>query len=223
MGHQSHDTPKRERERHTQRHSEPDSLLFLEGYSYIERKGIHIYMESFEEVVIVGGGIAGLATAAVALKRVGVRSLVLEHSHELRATGGSLTLFPNAWRALEAIGVAGKLVPLYLAFKKFHFTNLNRGGYQEASLPNNGVRDELGVRAVHRKLLLEALAEELPSDAMRFSSKLESIKDEIIDHSSVSILQFEDGSTIRAKDGETLNKRLKLLSDETSSFSVICG
>ncbi|KAK1264015.1 hypothetical protein QJS04_geneDACA024970 [Acorus gramineus] len=120
-------------------------------------------MESCEEVVIVGGGIAGLATA-VALKRVGVQSLVLERSQELRATGGALTLFPNAWRALEVIGVANKLV-----------------------------------RAVHRKVLLEALAEELPSDAVRFSSKLESIKDEIIDGSSISTLRFEDGSTIRAK------------------------
>ncbi|KAK1300867.1 hypothetical protein QJS10_CPB13g01357 [Acorus calamus] len=155
-------------------------------------------MESFEEVVIVGGGIAGLATA-VALKRVGVRSLVLERSHELRATGGSITLAANAWRALEAIGVAGKLVPLYSALKKSHFTNLITGDYQEVSFPNNGVRDELGIRAVHRKVLLQALAEELPSDAVRFSSRLESIKEQIIDRSSVYTLQFEDGSTIRAK------------------------
>ncbi|KAK1299543.1 hypothetical protein QJS10_CPB13g00609 [Acorus calamus] len=56
-------------------------------------------MESYEEVVIVGGGIAGLATA-VGLKRVGVRSLVLERSGQLRATGAALTLFPNAWRVL---------------------------------------------------------------------------------------------------------------------------
>lgn len=70
-------------------------------------------MGEVEEVVIVGGGIAGLATA-VALKRVGVvGAVVLERSQGLRATGAGLTLFPNAWRALEALGVAHKIYPLY--------------------------------------------------------------------------------------------------------------
>ncbi|KAF8378473.1 hypothetical protein HHK36_029814 [Tetracentron sinense] len=50
----------------------------------------------------------GLATA-IALMKVGIRALVLERSHELRATGGALNLFPNAWVALEALGVAHKL------------------------------------------------------------------------------------------------------------------
>ncbi len=49
-----------------------------------------------EEVVIVGAGIGGLATA-VALKRVGVKAVVLERMAELRATGAALTLFSNAW------------------------------------------------------------------------------------------------------------------------------
>jgi 2-polyprenyl-6-methoxyphenol hydroxylase-like FAD-dependent oxidoreductase len=69
-------------------------------------------MEMMEDVVIVGAGIAGLATA-VALKRVGVRALVLERSEGLRATGAALTLFPNAWLALDALGVSHKLTPIY--------------------------------------------------------------------------------------------------------------
>ena len=69
-------------------------------------------MERIEDVVIVGAGIAGLATA-VALKRVGVRALVLERSEGLRATGAALTLFPNAWLPLDALGVAHKLTAIY--------------------------------------------------------------------------------------------------------------
>ncbi|CAN1298815.1 Monooxygenase 2 [Linum perenne] len=65
-----------------------------------------------EQVVIVGAGIAGLATA-VALNRVGIPSLVLERSEELRTTGAALTLFPNAWLALDALGVSHKLNSLY--------------------------------------------------------------------------------------------------------------
>ena len=58
-----------------------------------------------EDVVIIGAGIAGLATA-VALRRLGIKALVLEKSDGLRATGAALTLFPNAWLALDALGVA---------------------------------------------------------------------------------------------------------------------
>lgn len=65
-----------------------------------------------EEVVVVGGGLAGLATA-VALKRVGIRALVLEKSETLRATGGALTIFANGWLALDALGVSHKLTSLY--------------------------------------------------------------------------------------------------------------
>ena len=68
--------------------------------------------EEDHEVVIVGAGIAGLATA-VALKRVGVRALVLEKSEGLRATGAALTLQQNAWLALDALGVAHELTTIY--------------------------------------------------------------------------------------------------------------
>lgn len=41
--------------------------------------------------------------------RVGVKALVLEQSGALRTEGTSLTLFPNAWRALNALGVADEI------------------------------------------------------------------------------------------------------------------
>ena len=78
-------------------------------------------------MVIVGAGIAGLATA-IALKRVGVKALVLEKSEGLRATGAAIGLHSNAWLALEALGVPHKLTtttypPLrkYCTFAPFSF------------------------------------------------------------------------------------------------------
>ncbi|KAK7826095.1 monooxygenase 3 [Quercus suber] len=61
-------------------------------------------MEKVEDIVIVGGGIAGL-TASLGLHKLGIRSLVLESSHSLRITGFAFSAWTNAWRALDAIGL----------------------------------------------------------------------------------------------------------------------
>ncbi|CAK9226463.1 unnamed protein product [Sphagnum jensenii] len=104
-----------------------------------------------ETVVIVGAGLAGLATA-LALHRVGVRAVVLEQAESLRTDGTSLTLFPNAWRALDALGVAQELRPQFI----------NIMGPHE-------------VRAVERKVLLETLAKPLPTGTIKFAAKVKKI------------------------------------------------
>ncbi|KAK9096344.1 hypothetical protein Sjap_021841 [Stephania japonica] len=152
-----------------------------------------------EDVVIVGAGIAGLATA-VALKQVGVRSVVLERSDELRTTGAALSLFPNAWIALEALGVAQKLTNIYHPFKRGYITNLENGTVQEVSFNRLfDKRNVNGARTVHRKALLETLAGELPSNAIRYSSKLSRIETRTHGDSSMPILYMEDGTIIKAK------------------------
>lgn len=56
------------------------------------------------------------------------------------------------------------------------------------------------VRVVHRRVLLESLAEELPPGTIRFSSELTSIARQTpTDASSGVILNLEDGTVIRAK------------------------
>ncbi|KAG7987282.1 hypothetical protein I3843_03G125900 [Carya illinoinensis] len=145
------------------------------------------------DVVIVGGGIAaGLATA-VALKRVRVGALVLEKSRGLRATGTSLNLAPNAWLALDALGVASKLTATYTPATKTKITNLDTGAIQEYHFPANSFK------VVHRKALLEALAEEVPIDSIRFSSKLKSIENQTQEGSSFAIIHMDDGASIKAK------------------------
>lgn len=82
------------------------------------------------EAVVVGAGIAGLATA-LALRRAGFAArdggdgcggggvVVLERHAELRATGAALTVFPNGWFALRALGVAHKLTPRYQPYETY--------------------------------------------------------------------------------------------------------
>ncbi|KAF3772613.1 3-hydroxybenzoate 6-hydroxylase 1 [Nymphaea thermarum] len=65
-------------------------------------------MEVFEDLVIVGSGIGGVATA-LGFHILGLRSLVLESADSLRASGFSLTQWSNAWQATDALGVGDLL------------------------------------------------------------------------------------------------------------------
>jgi 2-polyprenyl-6-methoxyphenol hydroxylase-like FAD-dependent oxidoreductase len=55
-------------------------------------------------VVIAGGGIGGLA-AALALARIGIGSTVLEQAETVGEIGAGIQLAPNAFAALDALGV----------------------------------------------------------------------------------------------------------------------
>lgn len=54
--------------------------------------------------IIIGGGIAGLATA-IALRRQGLRVAVYERAPEIREVGAGLTLWANALKALQRLGL----------------------------------------------------------------------------------------------------------------------
>jgi len=59
-------------------------------------------------VIIAGGGLGGLG-AALALARKGFKSIVLEQAPEFGEIGAGIQLAPNAWHAIDALGV-GELV-----------------------------------------------------------------------------------------------------------------
>ena len=55
-------------------------------------------------VIVVGGGIAGLSTA-IALREKGHEAVVLEQAPRIDPLGAGITLFANAMRALDRLGV----------------------------------------------------------------------------------------------------------------------
>ncbi len=59
-------------------------------------------------MIVAGGGIGGLA-AALALARRGFKSVVLEQAPQFGEIGAGIQIAPNAWHALDALGV-GQLV-----------------------------------------------------------------------------------------------------------------
>jgi hypothetical protein len=78
-----------------------------------------------ENIVIVGAGVAGLATA-VALRQLSVGAVVLEQGPTLHAGGTSLTLFKNGWHVLDAVGVADELRTKYLRIQGCVIYSLKR-------------------------------------------------------------------------------------------------
>lgn len=63
------------------------------------------------QVIVVGGGIAGLATA-LALSQVEIPSLVLERSKFEDESGAGIQLTPNATRVLFQLGLQRSLIPV---------------------------------------------------------------------------------------------------------------
>ena len=70
-------------------------------------------------LIIAGGGIGGLA-AALALARKGFRSVVLEQAPQFGEIGAGIQIAPNAWHALDALGV-GALVKKEAVFVEHLF------------------------------------------------------------------------------------------------------
>ncbi|XP_048230052.1 monooxygenase 1 [Ricinus communis] len=149
-------------------------------------------MDANEEVelVIVGGGICGLATA-LALHRKGIRSVVLERSETLRAAGAGIAVLTNGWRALDELGVGSKIRPTALPLQRVWDIDLDRGKQRQAPV-------SIGeARCVKRSDLIEALADDLPLGTIRFGCDILSVN--LDPEISFPILQLSNGSSIKAK------------------------
>ncbi|KAI3933271.1 hypothetical protein MKW92_047049 [Papaver armeniacum] len=146
-----------------------------------------------QDIVIVGAGIAGLATA-LSLHRLGVKSLVLEQSESLRTGGTSLTLFKNGWRVLDDIGVGSQLREQFLEIQGMVIKSEN--GRELRSFRFKDEAKDQEVRAVERGILLETLANQLPPNSIRFSSKLANIETA---GTSETLLELADGTQLQAK------------------------
>ncbi|XP_038888915.1 monooxygenase 2-like [Benincasa hispida] len=149
-------------------------------------------MENVVDVLIVGAGISGLTTA-LGLHRLGIQSLVLESSEELRITGFALSLWTNGWKALDAVGIGDSLRQIHDELDGIITTSMISGDKtSELSFP---APEEGGVRCVRRKFLLEYLAKELPSGTIKFSSKVVSIEESGL----LKLVHLADGTLIKTK------------------------
>ena len=83
------------------------------------------------EVVIIGAGICGLATA-LALHKKGIKSVVMERSESMRnITGAGIGIPQNGWQALDQLGVADTLRRTAIPIQRVRILGLHGWMQQE--------------------------------------------------------------------------------------------
>ncbi|MEU5661858.1 FAD-dependent monooxygenase [Streptomyces longwoodensis] len=127
-------------------------------------------------VVVAGGGIGGL-TAAVALSRHGWRVTVCERAPALTGAGAGIVLAPNALRALDSIGVptgawAGDAPLGTVGLRTPDGAWLSRAD-SRALVARHG----LSSCAVHRAVLIDALAAALPPGTVHLGIPVTGVDD----------------------------------------------
>ncbi|XP_059070683.1 LOW QUALITY PROTEIN: monooxygenase 3 [Cryptomeria japonica] len=186
-----------------------------------------------EGFVVTGAGIAGLATA-LALHRVGIKSIVMEKAESLRATVGGIGIWTNAWKALTVLGIADHLREQHpFNYRVIHqkisslYPHINRKNdsqkkslicsFDLITLDGGGMIRNFSLQAsdsghkfrcVKRAALLEALATALPPETIKFNSRVLRVRQSLSSKYS-SETEPEDGTVIRAKLRQNITRSSK--------------
>jgi 2-polyprenyl-6-methoxyphenol hydroxylase-like FAD-dependent oxidoreductase len=138
--------------------------------------------------IVIGAGVGGLS-AGLALRNAGIESIVFEQMPELHEVGSGLTLWVNAMRALQEIGMADAVRQRGAVVEEIE--NRTSGGRLMSALPIARVAEKRGAPSVsiHRAVLQQTLAEHLPEGALRLGVE------------STGFDQDSDGVTVRFADG----------------------
>ncbi len=142
-------------------------------------------------VIIIGSGIAGLS-AALALRKVGIDVTVYERAPELREVGAGISLWANALRALDHLGVGDAVREVALKMTRSEIRG--RDGFKVlASFTTEHLEQKTGlpeiVRMTHRADLVGTLASHLPSGIARY------------DQECVGVEARPNGAAVRFRNG----------------------
>lgn len=147
------------------------------------------------QIAIVGGGLAGLATAQ-ALATVGMKVQVFEAAPALGEIGAAVNVSPQAVKALQAIGLRDKIAEVAHMSPGIYTRNMQTGEFLEFSDRFKMV-EQYGAPyySFHRADLLDALGSGLDRSAIHLGHRLTGLEE----RDDRVILGFENGARVDAE------------------------
>jgi len=140
-------------------------------------------------VIVIGAGPGGL-TLAIALRNVGIDVCVYERAAKGEHRGSGLTLWPNALRALDAVGLGTDIRNLGAPFDGIAMY-VSKGDelFRVQGSAMRGRFGDSGI-ALHRSELIEALLRQLDDGNLRWGRACVGIEQ---NHAGITA-RFDDGS-----------------------------
>ncbi|MGA2941114.1 MAG: FAD-dependent monooxygenase [Xanthobacteraceae bacterium] len=152
-------------------------------------------MTSTCRIAIVGGGLAGVATAN-ALKTFGLNAQLFEAAPALGEIGAAVNVSPQAVKALRAIGRGEQVAAVGYASPGIYTRNMQTGEFLEFNDRfKAGERYGAPYYTFHRADLLDALAAGLNPGDIHLGHRLTGIEE----RNDSAVLAFDNGARIEAE------------------------
>lgn len=150
----------------------------------------------FKEVIVVGGGIGGLA-AAYGIARLGKKVTLLEQAPEFGEVGAGLQVGPNGLRALDALGVLDEVYKLAVFPRRHVF--MDALGDKELSAVQFG--DSFEERFGYPYIVIHR--SDLHSVLLKACQSLDNVSF-LTNHKLESVEEFADYVELRCENGTVL-------------------
>jgi salicylate hydroxylase len=152
-------------------------------------------MSSHCRMAIVGGGLAGVATAR-ALQTFGIKAELFETAPALGEIGAAVNVSPQANKALQAIGVGDQVAAVGTASPGIYTRNMQTGEFLEFNdRLKAAARYGAPYYTFHRADLLDALASGLDTSGIHLGHRLTGLEE----RSDSIMLAFANGTEVEAE------------------------
>jgi len=155
-----------------------------------------IVMGEVKEVIVVGGGIGGLA-ATLGIAKLGKKVTLLEQAAEFGEVGAGLQVAPNGLRALDALGVLDEVYKQAVFPRRHVFMDTLSGNELSAVQFGDKFRESFGYPyiVIHRS--------DLHSVLLKACQSLDNVSF-LTNHRLESIKEFDDYVELRCENGAVL-------------------
>ena len=177
-------------------------------------------MSSNVRIAIVGGGLAGLASAR-ALTAFGMKAEVFEAAAALGEIGAAVNVSPQAIKALQAIGLGDKVAAVAHTSPGIYTRNMQTGEFLEFNdRLKTAARYGAPYSTFHRADLLDAIASGLDHGGIHLGHRLTAIQEQ----GNRTVLAFANGAQVEAEivigaDGVRSVIRRALYGDDSPTYT----